>query len=83
MQKQYETAYRDISKFTKRVDILGKNQQDVHIALLKLQSSCNNDRKKFVSKFTPLRAKVFKNLRISEKILFEENKLNDKFEQKV
>ncbi|XP_015604017.1 uncharacterized protein LOC107271926 [Cephus cinctus] len=83
MRKDYESAYGDLKKFTKRVDELGQDEQKIHNEIQQLEGSCANDVKKFQKKFGPLRLKVFNNLRTGEKMLFEDKKLKTAFTKKI
>lgn len=83
MRGDYQRAYGRMKIFTKRVDALGIDERKIHAEIQNLESLCENDRKKFASRFGPLRKRVFRNLRTGEKMLFKEKKLRGDFTKKV
>ncbi|KAK2588296.1 hypothetical protein KPH14_004315 [Odynerus spinipes] len=83
IRKEYEAAYADIKKFTKRVDKFGEEERKIHEEIQNVERECAGDVGKFVKKFGPLRVKVFKNLEIGEKFMFEDKRLKDSFVKKV
>ncbi|XP_032690263.1 uncharacterized protein LOC116853318 [Odontomachus brunneus] len=83
IRKDYYHAYKDIRKLNKRVDLLGKNERKIHFKIQKLDEKCAGNTQKFLKKFRPLRAKVFNNLVIGEKIMFQDKRLKADFIKKV
>ncbi|XP_053976090.1 uncharacterized protein LOC128874933 isoform X2 [Hylaeus volcanicus] len=83
MRNDYRHGYRDIKKFTKKVDHLGKQQRKIHAKIHELEIACAGDVKKFQKKFGPLRLKTFKNLRLGEKMMFEDKRLKTEFVKRV
>ncbi|XP_043490543.1 uncharacterized protein LOC122516636 [Polistes fuscatus] len=83
VRKEYESAYSDIKKFTKKVDKFGAEERKIHESIQKVENECAGDIGKFQKKFGPLRVKVFKNLEIGEKFMFEDKRLKDSFTKKV
>ncbi|XP_035736013.1 uncharacterized protein LOC118447781 [Vespa mandarinia] len=83
IRKEYESAYSEIKKFTKRVDKFGSEERKLHEAIQQVENEAGGDVTKFQKKFGPLRVKVFKNLEIGEKFVFEDKRLKDTFTKKV
>lgn len=81
--KEYESAYSDIKKFTKKVDKFGEEQRKIHEEIQQVENAVGRDLAKFTKKFGPLRVKVFKNLEIGEKFMFEDKRLKDSFVKKI
>ncbi|XP_047345981.1 uncharacterized protein LOC124947617 [Vespa velutina] len=83
VEKEYESAYSEIKKFTKRVDKFGSEERKLHEAIQQVEDESGGDITKFQKKFGPLRVKVFKNLETGEKFVFEDKRLKDTFTKKV
>ncbi|KOC59475.1 hypothetical protein WH47_10621 [Habropoda laboriosa] len=83
MINDYCHGYKDLQRFTRRVDRLGERQRKVHEKIQELQSVCDGNVKKFQKKFGPLRAKTFKNLTIGEKMIFQDKRLKRQFAKQV
>ncbi|XP_046815740.1 uncharacterized protein LOC124422850 [Vespa crabro] len=83
IRKEYESAYSEIKKFTKRVDKFGSEERKLHEAIQQVENEAGGDVTKFQKKFGPLRVKVFKNLETGEKFVFEDKRLKDTFTKKV
>ncbi|KAL2716414.1 uncharacterized protein V1478_014090 [Vespula squamosa] len=83
IRKEYESAYSEIKKFTKKVDKFGQEQRKLHEAIQQVEKEAAGDVAKFQKKFGPLRVKVFKNLETGEKFVFEDKRLKDTFTKKV
>ncbi|XP_015437989.1 PREDICTED: uncharacterized protein LOC107193111 [Dufourea novaeangliae] len=79
MREDYRRGYRDIRKHTEKVDNLGSQQRRIHAKIHELETTCAGNVRKFQKKFGPLRLKTFRNLRIGEKMMFEEMRLKTKF----
>ncbi|XP_011146654.1 uncharacterized protein LOC105187516 isoform X2 [Harpegnathos saltator] len=82
-RKDYHRAYNNIRKFNKRVDLLGKKEREIHFKIQELKEECTENTQKFEKKFRPLREKVFNNLIISEKMMFQDKRLKVNFTKKV
>ncbi|XP_012283554.1 uncharacterized protein LOC105701406 [Orussus abietinus] len=83
MRKDYRNGYSELRKFTKRVDRLGYKERQIHASIERLESECQGDPKKFQKKLGPLRLKVFDNLEIAEKIMFQDKRYKTAFTKKV
>ncbi|XP_015127330.1 uncharacterized protein LOC107048604 [Diachasma alloeum] len=83
MRREYSESYKDIRKFTRRVDLLGEMQRKIHREILMLENSCKDNPKKLARKLAQLRTWVFNNLETSEKIIFVEKRLFDSFRKKA
>lgn len=83
MRKDYQNAYAEMKKFTKRIDVMGIEERAIHSEVQNLEIICANDPKLLIAKLGPLRKKVFANLRQSEKMGFQEKKLKTSFTRKV
>lgn len=83
IRKDYYHAYKDIRKFTRKVDLLGENERKIHFKIQKLEEKCAGNAKKFQKKFRPLREKVFNNLIIGERTIFQSKRLKIDFTKKV
>lgn len=83
MRNDYYHGYKDTVKFTKKVDLLGERQRRIHGKIQNLENTCHGSVKEFRRKFGPLRAKTFKNLRIGEKMIFQDKKLKSQFAKRV
>ncbi|KAF3423749.1 hypothetical protein E2986_13399 [Frieseomelitta varia] len=83
MRSDYYHGYKDILKFTRKVDSLGERQRRIHAKIQNLENICNGNVKEFRRKFGPLRVKTFKNLRIGEKMIFQDKKLKSQFAKQV
>ncbi|CAL7937581.1 unnamed protein product [Xylocopa violacea] len=83
IRNDYYRGYKDVRKFTKRVDALGDRQRKVHVKLQHLECVCNRNMKKFQKKFGPLRVKTFRNLEIGERIMFQDKRLKSQFGKRV
>ncbi|XP_015177408.1 PREDICTED: uncharacterized protein LOC107066892 [Polistes dominula] len=83
VRKEYESAYSDIKKFTKKVDKFGSEERKIHESIQNVENESGGDVGKFQKKFGPLRVKVFKNLEIGEKFMFEDKRLKDSFTKRV
>ncbi|XP_017876253.1 uncharacterized protein LOC108622705, partial [Ceratina calcarata] len=83
MRNNYSRSYKDMRKFTRMVDRLGERQRKIHGKIQNLESMYDWDVKKFQTKFGPLRVKTFKNLRIGEKMMFQDQRLKTRFAKRV
>ncbi|XP_050593813.1 uncharacterized protein LOC126923911 [Bombus affinis] len=83
MRNDYYHGYKDTVKFTKKVDLLGERQRRIHAKIQNLENTCHGSVKEFRRKFGTLRAKTFKNLRIGEKMIFQDKKLKSQFAKRV
>ncbi|XP_017762003.1 PREDICTED: uncharacterized protein LOC108552109 [Eufriesea mexicana] len=83
MRNDYYRGYKDMRKFTKKVDLLGERQRKIHAKIQNLENICDGDVKMFQNKFGPLRVKTFKNLRIGEKMILQDKKLKSQFAKRV
>ncbi|XP_011301233.1 uncharacterized protein [Fopius arisanus] len=83
MRRAYRESYKNVRKFTNRVDLLGEIQRKIHREILTLDNSCKDNPKKFARKLFKLRSWVFDNLESSEKIMFVEKRRFDDFRKKV
>ena len=83
MRKDYQKAYANLKKFSKKVDNLGIEERKIHKEIQQLEDLYKENPKKYQKKFVPLRLKVFYNLRVGEKMLYEENRLKSEFRRKV
>lgn len=83
MRNDYCHAYKDIKKFTKRVDELGERQRRVHMKIQKLERVDRGNMRKFQRKFAPLRIKTFKHARLGEKMMFRDKRLKEQFIKRV
>lgn len=83
MRKDYQCAYNDIKKFSKKIDELDVNEKKIHADIQKLEQESERDVQKFQKQFGPLRIKVFDNLKAGEKMIFQEKKLKGDFTKKV
>ncbi|KAF7410113.1 hypothetical protein HZH68_004494 [Vespula germanica] len=83
IRKEYESAYSEIQKFTKKVDKFGGEERKIHEAIQQIEKEAGGDIAKFQKKLGPLRLKVFKNLEAGEKFQFEDKRLKDTFTKKV
>ncbi|XP_014479076.1 PREDICTED: uncharacterized protein LOC106746722 isoform X2 [Dinoponera quadriceps] len=83
IRKNYQHAYNDIRKLNKRVDFLGRNGRKIHFKIQKLEEKCAGNTQKFQKKLRPLRVKIFNNLIISERMMFQDKRLKIHFTKKV
>ncbi|KAG6803757.1 hypothetical protein HZU73_00915 [Apis mellifera caucasica] len=83
MRHDYYHGYRDMDKFTKKVDRLGERQRKIHGKLLHIENICDNDIKEFRRRFGPLRVKTFKNLKSGEKMIIKDKRLKSQFAKRV
>lgn len=83
MRHDYYHGYRDMDKFTKKVDKLGERQRKIHGKLLHIESICDNNIKEFRRRFGPLRVKTFKNLKSGEKMIIKDKRLKSQFAKRV
>lgn len=83
MRHDYYHGYRDMDKFTKKVDRLGERQRKIHGKLLHIENICDNNIKEFQRRFGPLRVKTFKNLKSGEKLIIKDKRLKSQFAKRV
>ncbi|CAK9824253.1 hypothetical protein ANTRET_LOCUS2451 [Anthophora retusa] len=83
IRNDYWHGYKDVQRFTKRVDRLGERQRKIHGKIQELENICEGNVKRFQKKFGPLRAKTFKHLRIGEKMIFQDKRLKTQFAKRV
>lgn len=83
MRHDYYHGYRDMDKFTKKVDRLGERQRKIHGKLLHIENICDNNIKEFQRRFGPLRVKTFKNLKSGEKLIVKDKRLKSQFAKRV
>lgn len=83
VRNDYIDRYADLEKFTRKVDELGKHQRKIHWKIQNLEDTCAGNVKKFRKKLGRLRLKTFKNLRVGEKLMFQDKRLKGKFVKQV
>lgn len=83
MRHDYYHGYRDMDKFTKKVDRLGERQRKIHGKLLHIENICDNNIKEFQRRFGLLRVKTFKNLKSGEKLIVKDKRLKSQFAKRV
>lgn len=83
MRNDYRHGYKDLGKFAKKVDELGKQQRKIHAKIQELENICAGDEKKFRKKLGLLRLKTFENLELGEKKIFQDRQLKRKFVKRV
>ncbi|XP_076678691.1 uncharacterized protein LOC143374418 [Andrena cerasifolii] len=83
VRNDYIDRYAALEKFTRKVDELGKHQRKIHWKIQNLEDTCAGDVKKFRKKLGCLRLKTFRNLRVGEKLMFQDKVLKWKFVKQV
>ena len=83
VRNDYIDRYAALEKFTRKVDELGKQQRKIHWKIQNLEDTCAGDVKKFRKKLGRLRLQTFRNLRVGEKLMFQDKRLKGKFVNQV